>query len=288
MAAAEELSRLEATEHLPALYEFYARLHPDAQEIVPRHVVIGWYQDHWQSKGPQPAVATNVRFIDWRWPVNGVIYRDVADVSFTQEFEYAPRIADVVRLAEVDGVWHWFFGRDRAWVEEQVAHYNDQAYIEQEGTVPFGLEGVPGVEMDVITSLPVRIGDAQAEIISDARQLPDYAAWMPVAVQYRQAEYPVGYAMATQLREGYMVPDTIDAIVWQRVQAPPFELLAWNLEPANAVPFARYERFAGDAVGDVQSIVFGGHGDTVLWEVSFVDEDRLEELSRALAAMAQR
>jgi hypothetical protein len=288
MDAAVELSRLEATAHLPALYTFYARLHPDGQAIVPRHVVIGWYQDNWLPKGPHPAVATGVRFTDWTWPVNGVTYRDVAEVSFTQTFEHAPAIADVVRLALIGDEWHWFFGRDKAWVEAQIAHYNDQAYIDQAGSVPFGLERVVGADASVIASLPLRVGGAQAEVVSDARQLPGYAARMPVAVQYREAEFPVGYALAATLRQGASMADTIDAIVWEHVQRPPFELQAWNLAPDNDVPFARYEHLASEAVGNAQTIVWGGADDATLWEISFVDEERLEELAGALVALAGR
>lgn len=284
MAAAEELSVLEATEHLPALYEFYARLHPDAQEIVPRHVVIGWYQDVWQPRGPQPANATQVRFVDWTWPVNGVTYRDVAEVAFVQEFDNADRITDVVRLAFVDGEWRWFFGRDRAWVEEQIETYNDRAYIEQSASVPFDLDQVVGADRTVIESLPIRIGTAQGELLTDARLLPDHAAYMPVAIQYRDAEYPVGHAVCMTLRPDLNIRDTIDAIVWERVQAPPFELIAWNLDPGNDVPYARYEHFASDAVGNAQTIIWGGADDETLWEISFVDEERLERLAQALVA----
>lgn len=288
MHAAEELSVLEATEHLPALYTFYERLHPDAQEIVPRHVVIGWYQEVWQPRGPQPARATGVRFVDWTWPVNGVTYRDVAEVSFIQEFDNAAPVNDVVRLAHVEGSWRWFFGRDRAWVEEQVRIYTERAYIAQSGIVPFQLDRVVGAERNIIESLPIRIGTAQGELLSDARLIPDYAAHMPVAIQYRDGEFPVGYALATALRHDRNVRDTVDAIVWERVQAPPFTLLAWNLDPPNDVPFARYERFANDAIGNAQSIVWGGSEDDTLWEISFVDEDRLERLARALVTVGTR
>jgi hypothetical protein len=286
MDACEELSRLEAIEHIPALYEFYARMHPDAQAIVPRHVVIGWYRDTWQPMGPHEAVATGVRFVDWTWPVNGVTYRDVAEVAFHQTFDNAPPVSDVVRLAFAGGEWRWFFGRDRAWVEAQIAHYNDLAYIDQAGTVPWGLDRVVGADPAVIRSLPVQLGGARAEPVTDARQIPDYAARMPVAVQYRDDSYPVGYAMATTLRPDRDVADTIDAIVWDGIQAPPFTLKAWNLAPANGVPFAKYEEFGSEAVGNVQTVVWGAAGSRTLWTASFVAEERLAELAAALVAVA--
>jgi hypothetical protein len=286
MDACEDLSRLEATEHLPALYEFYARMHPDAQEIVPRHVVIGWYQDEWQPMGPREAVATGVRFVDWQWPVNGVTYSDVAEVSFNQTFENAPPISDVVRLAFAEGEWRWFFGRDRTWVESQIWHYNELAYIDQTGTVPWGLDRVAGAEPDIIRSLPAQIGRGSAEPVEGARMIPDYAEHMPVAVQYRDDIYPIGHALAATLKSGAGVPDTIDALIWDGIQTPPFTLKAWNLAPVDGVPFARYERFGNDAVGTMQELVFGGRDDRTLWTIAFTDDAGLEELARGLVALA--
>ena len=285
MLACEELSQLEATEHIPALYTFYARMHPDAQAIVPRHVVIGWYRDAWQALGPHPAVATGVRFVDWTWPVNGVTYRDVAEVSFNQTFDHATAVSDVVRLASADGEWRWFFGRDRTWVESQIWHYNELAYIDQAGTAPWGLDRVAGAEPDIIRSLPVQIGGARAEPVEDARVIPDYAEHMPVAMQYREDIYPVGHAMAATLKSGRGVADTIDAIVWEGIQRPPFTLKSWNLVPANGVPFARFEQFGSDAVGSVQTLVWGGADDQTLWTIAFADDARLEELARALVSL---
>ena len=285
MAACEELSRLEATEHLPALYEFYARMHPDAQAIIPRHVVIGWYQDEWQPRGPQQAVATGVRFVDWTWPVNGVTYRGVAEVSFSQMFDNAPPISDVVRLAFAEGEWRWFFGRDRQWVESQIWHYNSLAYIDQAGVVPWDLDRVAGSSPDILRSLPPTIGQATSEMVEDARFIPDYAAHMPVAIQYRQDFYPVGHAMAATLKPELDMAEAINELVWEHVQTPPFTLHAWNLAPPNGVPYAWYEQFGSEAVGTAQVVVFGGRDDRILWTVSFID-DRIQELARALVALA--
>jgi hypothetical protein len=286
MVACEELSRLEAAEHMPALYDFYARMHPDARKIVPRHVVIGWYRDEWQPMRPNEAVATGVRFLDWTWPVNDVTYPGVAEVSFNQTFASAPAISDVVRLAFADGEWRWFFGRDRTWVESQIRHYNDLAYIDQAGAAPWALDRVTGADPGIVHALPPRIGGARGEIVQDARHIPDYASRMPVAVQYREGAYPVGYAMATPLRDDRTVADVIDAIVWEGVQTPPYTLMAWNLAPDNGAPFARCEAFASEAVGTAQTVVWGAVDGRTLWSVSFVDEARLEELSRAIVALA--
>jgi hypothetical protein len=92
--------------------------------------------------------------------------------------------------------------------------------------------------------------------------------------------------MATTLRPDRDVADTIDAIVWDGIQAPPFTLKAWNLAPADGVPFARYESFGSEAVGNVQTVVWGGADGRILWTVSFVAEERRAELAAAHGADA--
>lgn len=284
--AAEELSVLEAQEHLPALYEFYARMHPDAQAIIPRHVVIGWFQDNWHPKGAHQAVATGVRVIDWTWGVNGATYPDTHEVSYIQEFDHSSTERDVVRLVLAGGSWRWFFGRSRAFVDAQIALYNDRAYIPQAGVVPYDLHRAVDAQPTVIPSLPIRVGDATGQVVSDAHHLPDYAMHMPPAIQYRIGEFPVGYARATTLRAEFEVAETVELIVNERVESPPFRLISWNLDPANAVPFAHYEHFASEAVGSAQTIIWGDASGSVLWEISFVSESSLQDLAQALIALA--
>src|SRR5699024_6832730 len=101
---------------------FYARMHPDAQAIVPRHVVIRYFREVFQQRNPEPAIATGVTYKSWTWGVNGVTYPHTAEVSFTQRFG-GETIEDVVRLVEHHGEWKWFFGRDRAWVDEQIRRF---------------------------------------------------------------------------------------------------------------------------------------------------------------------
>ena len=121
----------------------------------------------------------------------------------------------------------------------------------------------------------------------DARDLPEHAAYIPTAIQYRNADFPVGYATATALKRGHSIIPTIDQLVWGRIQAPPFRLVGWNLVPDSSVPFAHCEHFACKAVGNAQTIVWGGASDTTLWEISFVGEDALESLARALVALGR-
>jgi hypothetical protein len=132
----------------------------------------------------------------------------------------------------------------------------------------------------------MQIGAARGEPITDARQLPEYVEHMPVAIQYREAEFPVGYAMASTLRPGFALDETIERIVDRIIEAPPSRLIAWNLDPADGIPFARYEHMASEAVGNARTITWGRNGTSTLWEISFVDDARLEELARAIVALA--
>ncbi len=121
LAAAEHLSRLEADGAFDALYD---RMHPDAQAIVPRAVVVGWYRDSFAPRGPEPAEAIKVRFVDWSWPVTGETYPETAEVAYRQAFADRSVVRDEVRLVRTEAdSWAWFFGRDRAFVDDQIARY---------------------------------------------------------------------------------------------------------------------------------------------------------------------
>lgn len=116
------LSVLEVTEGFDELYD---RMHPDAQAIVPREAVVGWYTNDFASLGPDVITVRDVRFVAWTWEVTGTTYPNTAEVSYEQPFADGSVVADVVRLVEHDGAWGWFFGRSRAFVDEQIATYAD-------------------------------------------------------------------------------------------------------------------------------------------------------------------
>lgn len=121
LAAAEAISRLEVSGQIDALY---ALLHADAQAIVPRAAVAGWYEHDFPARGADPAVATKVRFIPWTWQVNGKHYPEAAEVAYRQTLADGTIVRDEVRLVQDSrGEWRWFFGRDRVFVEEQIARY---------------------------------------------------------------------------------------------------------------------------------------------------------------------
>jgi len=118
------LSVLESDGSFNALYDL---IHPDARSVIPRDAAVGWYLEQFAPRGASPAVVTGVRFVSWRWAVTGKVYPDTAEVSYVQEFwdDGAETIEeDVVRLVQDDqGMWRWFFGRNRAFVEEMIDAY---------------------------------------------------------------------------------------------------------------------------------------------------------------------
>ena len=118
--AAAFYSRLEAEGRFA---ELYAYMHPDAQAIIPEAAVVGWYQHEFAPLGPGVSTVTGVQWVTWTWEVTGAAYPQTAVVAFRQPFANGTVTEDVVRLVAVDGEWRWFFGRTRAFVDEQLARY---------------------------------------------------------------------------------------------------------------------------------------------------------------------
>jgi hypothetical protein len=141
-AAARALSRLEAEGDFDALYD---RMHPDAQAIIPREAVVGWYGEYLADKETAELTVTDIQFVDWTWPVTGVTYPDTAEISFVQPFQENGSwtdVSDVIRLVEYDGEWRWFFGRSSEFVEEQIAKYASSSPSGSSGaedTFPLGI-----------------------------------------------------------------------------------------------------------------------------------------------------
>jgi hypothetical protein len=121
LAAAETMTGLEVAGNFRNLYE---SMHPDAQTIIPRETVMGWYENEFMYLGEPAASAIKVRFISWTWGVTGQTYPETAEVALRQQLSDGTVIRDEVRLVKDPlGNWSWFFGRDRAFVEEQIARY---------------------------------------------------------------------------------------------------------------------------------------------------------------------
>jgi hypothetical protein len=121
LAVAETLSGLEVGGGFRSLYD---AMHPDAQAIISREAVMGWYENEFTHLGEPAARAIKVRFISWTWVVTGQTYPETAEVALRQQLSDGTVIRDEVRLVKDPfGNWSWFFGRDRAFVEEQTARY---------------------------------------------------------------------------------------------------------------------------------------------------------------------
>jgi hypothetical protein len=121
LGAAQNLSFLETSGQLDGLYDL---LHPDAKAIVPRAAVVGWYEAESPARGASVAEVVKVRMIPWTWQVNGRMYPQTAEVAFRQILADGTMLRDEVRLVKDSrGEWGWFFGRDRDFVEEQLARF---------------------------------------------------------------------------------------------------------------------------------------------------------------------
>ncbi|CAA9583055.1 MAG: YpfJ protein, zinc metalloprotease superfamily [uncultured Thermomicrobiales bacterium] len=139
------LSALEAAGDFNALYD---RIHPDAHAVVPRAAVIGWFQNAFAPRGPGVSTVTDVRVVAWTWPVTGRTYPTTAEVSYEQPFADGTVEEGVVRLVlDEAGEWRWFFGRDRAFVDEQIARYVPAA-PESTGSVPATTVEVSAADLD--------------------------------------------------------------------------------------------------------------------------------------------
>jgi hypothetical protein len=121
LAVAETVSGLEVMGGYRGLYD---AMHPDARAIIPPEAVTGWYENEFMYRGEPAAKAIKVRFISWTWNVTGQTYPETAEVALRQQLTDGAVIRDEVRLVKDPlGNWSWFFGRDRAFVEEQIARY---------------------------------------------------------------------------------------------------------------------------------------------------------------------
>lgn len=102
-------------------------MHPDAQAVVPQSAMEGWYREVFAQRPPVWMTVDDVRLVEWTWDVTGTVYPSAAEVTYRQRFADGAEEQGVVRLVRDNGVWRWFFGRDRAFIEEQIAKYGRQS-----------------------------------------------------------------------------------------------------------------------------------------------------------------
>lgn len=270
MAAAEYLSSLEASDHIPSLYELFSYIHPDAAEVVPRGAMIGWYQADFQSRGPEVAEAYDVTWLDsWTWDVTGKSYSEVTEVSFTQKFANGETINDVVRLKYHKGAWRWWFGRDAEFVEEQIHRFSLIENTPQEGNAPFGLDQVNPVDEDLVGYVPELIYDEETD--KQYKLTQSAGSFNPDGVQDPQqlliykpvdgTEMPLG-----SVYFGSIVDSTTDEEDMLRFadlaqNAPPVEFVGWNAAPEKGPAWLHTENAGVDVVGTsyVMTLVMGGN-----------------------------
>lgn len=119
-ATAVHLTELEVAGDYARLY---AWMHPDSRAVVPEAVMEGWYREEFAQRPPVWMTVDDVRLVAWTWDVTGKVYPSAAEVAFRQRFADGGETEGVIRLVREQGVWRWFFGRDRAFVEEQIARF---------------------------------------------------------------------------------------------------------------------------------------------------------------------
>lgn len=292
MAAAERLSELESIDYIPPLYQLYGYMHPDAQAIVPRATVIGWYQADFHPRGPHPATATGVTMRDtWTWPVNNVDYANVAEVSFTQAFDDGATVNDVVRLVYHEGSWRWFFGRDKVWVDEQNARFNVLLTTPAAGDAPFGLSALANLDIGVLQRLPAEIFAADFKTLyalkENAMISTSSALLMPkTQLQYDAvepwSEFALGRVEHGAIKAPKAEAENLKAIAELRRNAPPIELLGWNPVPEQGPAWFHYTNPPVDVVGEAYAIVLVS--DATYLQVLMYSEESLQVVCEALAS----
>lgn len=271
MAAAEYLSSLESTGYYPTLYAFYGYIHPDAEAVAPRGTVLGWYMEDFVPLGPQPAVATDVTYLDsWTWDVTGETYSNVAEVSYTQEFTNADTVNDVVRLVFHEGSWRWWFGRDAAWLEEQKLRFSLIENTPQEHSAPAGLSAVPAIDEALLEGLPATLEDSNFDGVYELQPtagsfnpdgLRDPQQWLVYKKPDRVgSEFPLGEIVFGSVVESTSDAEDMMRFADQAQNAPPVEFVGWNTVPDSGPAWLQTENPGVDVVGTSYNMILVQNG----------------------------
>lgn len=289
MLAAEHLSSLESITHIPALYELYEYIHPDAAAVVPRGTVIGWYQADFQPLGPMPATATGVTWLDsWTWDVTGQSYTDVAEVSFTQEFTNGETVNDVVRLKFDDGAWRWWFGRDAAFVEEQIHRFSLTENTTQEGDAPFDLDNVTAVDEELVGYLPELIydeeTDGQYKLSPSSWTLEQDGLENPQQILMYQPTHESEFSLGG-VYFGSIVDSTTDEEDLLRFadvaqNAPPVEFVGWNASPERGPAWLHTESGGADVMGPAHTMTLVMNGNYL--RIVIFSESALQKICESI------
>jgi hypothetical protein len=120
----------------------YAWMHPDSQAIVPEAAMEGWYREVFSARIPTWMTVDNVRLVEWTWDVTGKVYPSAAEVTYRQRFADGAETEGVTHLVRDNGVWRWFFGGSREFVEDQVTRFGGRVDPSEDTAPP--LASIPG------------------------------------------------------------------------------------------------------------------------------------------------
>jgi hypothetical protein len=124
MIVAESLSQLEVAGDQKSFDTLFRAMHPDAQAVIPQEAIVGWYANEFPYAGEPPGVAIKVHFAPWTWEVTGKMYPETAHVAVRHYPTDGTVRRELMHLVKDQfGTWGWFFGSDRAFVEEQIERF---------------------------------------------------------------------------------------------------------------------------------------------------------------------
>lgn len=282
LAVAETLSSFEVNGQIDFLYSF---MHADSMREVPRYAVDRWYRDVFLLTGPRPAISTSVRYVDWTWAVNGFAYPNTAEVSYVQSFADGSVVEDVVRLVHDGDGWKWFFGRSRAFIDEQIELGQRVVFPSQPTAAPEWAEQLSATGADALGSLPrrFRLGE-QSTRFPQTLDLGDRfaSAEEQVAVRYVDQAYSVAQVSWMSLNEdaGFAV-DFISQQIDYLARFPAFAVTDWDLLFRSPLPFAHVRVLLNDAVG-VESYFFLGAEDRSVWMLNAGTREDITDLAMLL------
>ncbi|HVL22908.1 MAG TPA: hypothetical protein VM450_02440 [Thermomicrobiales bacterium] len=286
-AAAVEISQFEAQGNIDQLY---ARMHLDAKVLIPKEAVAGWYQADFFPRGPGVITVTGVQIISWTWDVTGITYPTTAEVSFTQPFANGETVSEVVRLVEDNGVWYWFFGRNRDFVNQQITTYaagypliDDTSAASSQVTndvAPWGLESFSAFSVDPNTfmaTLPPailthEIGEVEATT-GGSPVVPPFAGQMLTAPYFTPPELtiPSGQVSVYTLNPDVTTLDALTQIENSWRESPQFAILRQHRDPSADVPFMLIQGTANDADGVVPVLYWCNPDGTEIYAASMRD-----------------
>ena len=275
--AAVSQSQLETTDNIYALYR---QMHSDSRAEVPLYAVQSWYDREFLPLGPEVLEPTGVRSVSWTWPVTGKSYPGTAEVSFTQRYADGSVVNDVVRLVQEDGVWRWFFGRSRAFLDEQIAIAEGEVFPAEPVPADGWIASIVDAGEEALDRLPDEYpGGGDADLTTGAgpggdrgrRYVVPREGYVLGAVDYQ--------GLSPNQRAVAVLQDRLD----QAAQGPAFEVLAWDLSEGTDVAYATYRAFANDAVGNVIFTVVASDRTGAFWTVTALTRDVVNALGKALA-----